>query len=129
MRKTRRLTDGLLDSQVIEERSEVVAKSLRGVGGRLQGHVCFSVPQHVWDYDSVSCCDPGTYLVSPTVPQVGEAMETKQGCSVLVVSRSLIYVVIRPASCNVRLAVAEIVYHRVRVAVKVGGSATTGAAG
>ena len=70
-------TDGLLYSQVIEERSEVVAKSFCGVGGRLQWHVCFSVTQHVWYYNSVSLCDPRTYLMSPTVPQVWEAMETK----------------------------------------------------
>ena len=70
-------TDGLLYSQVIEERSEVVAKSFCGVGGRLQRHVCLSVTQHVWYYNSVSLCGPRTYLMSPTVPQVGEAMETK----------------------------------------------------
>lgn len=70
-------TDGLLDSQVIEKRSEVVTKSFRGIGGRSQGHVCFSIPQHVWYYDSVTLCDPRMYLVSPAVPQVGEAMETK----------------------------------------------------
>ena len=87
-------TDSLLDSHMIEEGSEVVAKSFRGVGGRLRRHICFSIPQHVRYYDSVSRLDPRTYLMSPAIPQVWEAMETKQGCTVLVLSRFLIHVVI-----------------------------------
>lgn len=96
---------------MIQERSEVVAKLLRGVGGRFQGHICFSVPQHVWYDDSVSLCDPRMYLVSPAVPQVREAMETKQGCCPgRVVYRLLIYVVIRPTWWKAHMMVAEVVW-------------------